>query len=176
MIATKEIESNVSIAFLLWAQTSFHTEFSSNWLWSTHWVIQYGVTWKCDCESLSSEMSAPEVIQDELLHFHPCSFQCRLIRSFYTNLCIKIKQAKKFRQKWCPKSIQSPCKLLKLLLNVHYQIGTVNPTFPGRTSGSSNLKYCPIPHPQKSTQIFKIIGVANVYCKALQKNSSVTIG
>lgn len=31
------------------------------------------------CESLASEMSAPEVLQDELLHFHPRSLYCRLI-------------------------------------------------------------------------------------------------
>lgn len=49
------------------------------------------------CEGLFLEMSVPEVLQDELLHFHPRSFQCRLICSFYTNHCIKIKQVNKFR-------------------------------------------------------------------------------
>jgi len=59
--------------------------------------------------------------------------------------------------------------LLKLLLNVGcikgFFSGTVNPTSLGWTSGSSNLKYSPIPRPQKNTHIFQAICVAMCIAK-----------
>lgn len=89
----------VPIAFLLWAQTAAHQS-SAHTGYDLH-IELFSMDLHENvivCESLSSEMSAPEVLQEELLHFHPCSYQCSLICSFYTNPCRKIKQENQFRQ------------------------------------------------------------------------------
>lgn len=73
----------VPIAFLLWAQTAAHQS-SAHTGYDLH-IELFSIDLHENvivCEGLSSEMFAPEVLQDALQHFHPRSFQCSLVCSF----------------------------------------------------------------------------------------------